>query len=92
MNVKSCAKTRQSENGCIIDIISLARNEPDDWAYEKFRPFFAKFIFLYLIDTSFYVKMVDFFLFPAKVLILTSNNSLLWQEFLRGYIGHKRGR
>jgi len=61
-------------------------------SYDKFGQLFAKFILLYLIDTLFYVKMAHFFLFPAKVLILTGNNSLLWQEFLRGYIGHKKGR
>jgi len=52
----------------------------------------AKFILLYLMYTFLYVKMAYSFYFPAKVLILASNNSLLWQEFLRGYIGHKRGR
>jgi len=47
--------------------------------FDKFGPLFAKFILLHLIYTLFYVKMVYFFLFTAKVLILASNNSLLWQ-------------
>ena len=45
-------------------------------------PFFCKFDVMYLIDTFFYVKMVADNLIPAKVLILTHSNSILWQEFL----------
>jgi hypothetical protein len=50
----------------------------------KVNTYSAKFIFMYLNDTLFYVKMALDYLFPAKVLILTRSNSLLWQEFLRG--------
>jgi hypothetical protein len=50
----------------------------------KVNTYSARFIIMYLNDTFFYVKMVLDYLFPAKVLILTRSNSLLWQEFLRG--------
>ena len=53
-------------------------NRPEDE-----RPLFAKSIYMYLIDIFFYVKMAISNLIPAKVLILTRINSLLWQEFLR---------
>jgi hypothetical protein len=45
---------------------------------------FAKFTFMYLIDTLFYVKMLIAYCFPAKVLIPTRSSNLLWQELLRG--------
>jgi len=39
-------------------------------------PLFAKSIYMYLIDTFFYVKMVCSNYFPAKVLILSCSNGL----------------
>ena len=50
---------------------------------ETIRPLFAKSIYMYFIDTLFYVKMDFTNLFSVKVLIFIHNNSLLWQEFLR---------
>jgi hypothetical protein len=37
---------------------------------EMIRPLFAKYIYMYLIDTFIYVKMVNSNLIPAKFLFL----------------------
>jgi hypothetical protein len=40
----------------------------------------SSFVLLYLIHTFYFVKMVLWYCFLAKVLILTRRDSVLWQE------------